>query len=332
MGDEHIKYLFPFNRIKKGSKIILFGIGDIGKEYYLQLRQLEDYYTLVAWTATSLAGYDLDKPFDYVENIPNYDFDCILISAAGTGKNREEIGRVFKGMDIPPEKLVWADGGLDPLQLFPTNRKMMLKHLDFYMELLDLQMSGKINFSFYQSFRELGIPGLRSTEERFSLYHISELLGKEDVVLDIGCNSGFLALQTAPFVQRVVGYDIDPHLIRIANRVKDFLGTENVDFICEDFFARKHGEAYDAVFAFAIHTWVVRSGISQETFVDIIYSLLKPGGYLFFESHFLKHGHEEFGFTELCESFSNRGMKTVLDTTYQSECERIVRVFQKPRL
>lgn len=58
------QFVFPFKRVEKGSKIILYGAGNVGKAYYMQIKQ-SGYCEIVAW---------VDKNIDYVEGI-----DCCIL-------------------------------------------------------------------------------------------------------------------------------------------------------------------------------------------------------------------------------------------------------------
>lgn len=49
-------YLFPFSKIPYGSKIVLYGAGDIGTQYYRQIMEL-NYFDVIAWVDENAEKY-----------------------------------------------------------------------------------------------------------------------------------------------------------------------------------------------------------------------------------------------------------------------------------
>ncbi|MBE7009466.1 MAG: class I SAM-dependent methyltransferase [Ruminococcaceae bacterium] len=326
-------YLFPFGEIPAGSKIILYGMGEVGKDFYLQLHELRDRYELLAWTATTVDAHELERPFDYTRNIPSYPYDYVVI-AVMEEKKAIQIKETLDRLGVPKEKQIWLPQyyAMSGDQL-PTNRKTMLKNLDFYMDILAERRRSDSMFggaSFYQSYSELGLRGQRNSGERIILYHLNEYLKKTDEVLDVGCNCGFFDLQMAPMVKHVTGCDLDEHLIRIANRTKRFIGCDNANFLCGDFWQMKPTEKrYQAVFACAIHYWVISGGVSPADFVGRLYDALTEGGYLFFESQDLGAFGDRELFEKLQAMFLDRGMECLLCRNYRTDFEREIVVLRK---
>jgi ubiquinone/menaquinone biosynthesis C-methylase UbiE len=62
-----------------------------------------------------------------------------------------------------------------------------------------------------------------------------------DVVLELGTGTGDIALHVAPYCKNVVGIDIAPEMIAIANRKKSEQNHDNISF--------QEGDAYDLPFA-----------------------------------------------------------------------------------
>jgi SAM-dependent methyltransferase len=68
--------------------------------------------------------------------------------------------------------------------------------------------------------------------ERFNLATLAALLPPSSVVADLGCGTGFLSAELAPWVRRVVGIDGSPAMLRAARRrVAPF---ENVELLRGD--------------------------------------------------------------------------------------------------
>ena len=327
-----MNFLFPYKLVPKDSKIIIYGAGEVGKDFYLQLNMLDNYYDIKAWVDKSFDDYEVNAPFDYVKNIVNYDYDYVVIAVIRQ-QMANSIKNELESMGISKEKIIWSKSYyLIGHELVPKNKIFLLKNLDFVMELLEEYWSAEAIFGgekFYQSFKELGIEGMRSTGERISLYHIKDFINPGDEVLDIGCNCGFFAMQVAPYVKKVVGYEIEPKFVNIANKVSKFLNIENVEFRCENFLERKEQETYNIVFSFAIHNWIMKLGFSEEEFIEMIYNLLKKDGYLFFDSHALQFTGFNKQYRKLSSMFVNKGMKVCLHQNYQCDFEREIIVFQK---
>ena len=141
---------------------------------------------------------------------------------------------------------------------------------------------------FYQGFDKIGIVGSRSTEKRFNEYNIGNLFSKNENVLDIGSNCGFVSLYTSEFVKSVIGVEINPFLVKISNDSKAFLGIQNVKFICSTFEEYRTEEKFDVVYSFANDSTIDdNTTFNFEEYIQKILFLLSPGGLLIFESQAL---------------------------------------------
>ncbi|MBL1320395.1 MAG: class I SAM-dependent methyltransferase [Methylophaga sp.] len=138
----------------------------------------------------------------------------------------------------------------------------------------------------YQGFDKLAVSGVKPTEERLLRYEIDSFLKNEDKVLDIGSNGGFFSLALAEKVGSIDGVEYNPYLIQIANIAKDYLGISNARFIVADFVEWIPEDKYDAVFSMANHCTIDGNlSVGFEDYIAKIFTLMKPGGILFFESH-----------------------------------------------
>ena len=335
-----MNYLFPYNLVPQGSNIILYGAGKIGKDFYVQLNIFKnnvnerEYCRIEAWVDKSFDGIDLHSPFDYVKNIKNYEFDYIVI-AVGNKKTADEIKNNLINVNIPEKKIIWSSYyRFLGREILPKYNSIMLQNFVFFNDILNEYINDRSGFGlslFYQSFKKIGIDGQRDTEERIELYDIKNLLKKEDIVLDIGCNCGFLDMQVAPYVKKVIGYEISPSLFNIANKTSKFLNINNVEFHCEDFTSKEHKEKYNVIFAFAIHMWLINENFTENDFVNLMYDLLENNGYLFFESNDFSKFDESF--KKLCSLFEDKNMKICLHENisdkHVSSIKREVVIFQK---
>src|SRR5439155_7920490 len=74
--------------------------------------------------------------------------------------------------------------------------------------------------------------------------------------------------------------------VAIANIATEYLGAANASFIPGDFVDFETSKRYDAVCSLANHCTIDGNlSIDFEQYIAKLFSLLKPGGLLFFESH-----------------------------------------------
>lgn len=138
---------------------------------------------------------------------------------------------------------------------------------------------------FYQGLDEIEINGCRSTEKRFERYNIEKYLSNNKSALDIGCNCGFFTIFSSKYLKNIVGIEINPYLIKIANETKKFLKTKNSEFIDTSFEDFKTEEKYDIIFSLANDETI--DGNTKFTFkeyISKIYELLNDQGLLIFET------------------------------------------------
>lgn len=104
-----------------------------------------------------------------------------------------------------------------------------------------------------------------------------ERLRSTDVVLDLGCGTGSLALELAPHVADVHSLDISSAMLEIAKRKVAASGLENITFhegtLVDSAF---ESGSFDVVCAYNILHLVDDRGAT----LDKIFELLKPGGLL----------------------------------------------------
>jgi cyclopropane fatty-acyl-phospholipid synthase-like methyltransferase len=152
---------------------------------------------------------------------------------------------------------------------------------------------------FYQGLQKLAVTGLRDTDARVAAMGLDKrIAGKQ--VLEIGCNSGFLSLSISEFVDRVVGIDVNPMLLEIAEIAADYLKVDNCSFTMSRFEDYETEEHYDAVISFANpSTYDGNTKQSLESYFDRCCQLLKGNGLLLFESH--PPAHEGANFDRVVE-------------------------------
>lgn len=137
----------------------------------------------------------------------------------------------------------------------------------------------------YQGFRRLNFSGLRDTDTRINEMRLSALL-KGRNVLEIGCNTGFLCLAASKYARFIYALDINPYLIDIGNRCREFLGINNVKLLNCAFEDLKHSQKFDTVLSFANHsTYDKNTRFKLKEYFQQCYDYLIDGGEFLFESH-----------------------------------------------
>ena len=279
--------VFPFRLVPQGSKIVLYGAGKLGKEFYMQLRDTK-WCSVLAWIDRDYGGYDIKPPFDTIDHLFGYiekaDYFVIAIGEPGIA---QQVSQTMVAGGIPQNKIIWSRGEYyKDYNYFPSNKNEFFqnvdKHLDFVNTYLDANNSfGGVNYPlFYESLAEYGYMGYRNTEERVLIYQFDKYLNKNMQTLDIGCNTGFMALTIAKYVGHVTGIDIGEGNIAVAKKAKDMLGVENVDFHTMDFMHADINDKYDVIFSLAVHAYMA----NEQSYLEKIDGLLKEGGIIFFES------------------------------------------------
>jgi len=98
------QYIFPFNEVEKNSNIILYGGGEVGRQFLSQL-QLLDYCNCLFFVDKK------NKELKKIHNvnvcapdlITSFEFDKVIIS---TIYCRDEIQEILRNLGIPAEKIV----------------------------------------------------------------------------------------------------------------------------------------------------------------------------------------------------------------------------------
>lgn len=111
--------------------------------------------------------------------------------------------------------------------------------------------------------------------ENKTLIKTREYLNSSDFVLDYGCATGIFSIEIAQCVKKVHGLDFSYRMIEMANRKKEGLKIDNIDFVQGTIFDRRfEKETFNVILASDIlHLVENAPGV-----VKRINELLKPGG------------------------------------------------------
>lgn len=110
-----------------------------------------------------------------------------------------------------------------------------------------------------------------------SIRKTCSVLSADQQVLEIGCGTGIISLGIAPRMERVVGTDISPPMIAIAQSKAESQSISNVDFrVCDGYSLPYEGESFDVVLLFnTLHIVKEPAALLHEA-----HRLLKPSGNL----------------------------------------------------
>lgn len=105
---KNVTYVFPFDKVPKGSRIVLYGAGVIGDSYWQCLRN-EQYAKTVAWVDRGYTkiGYRNGVKIENPIILGQMDFDYVVI-AVKNPKQAKEIEWWLLEQGISPQKIIWT--------------------------------------------------------------------------------------------------------------------------------------------------------------------------------------------------------------------------------
>lgn len=107
LEERNYYYRFPDNLIPKGEKVILYGAGDIGTNYYNYVKET-GCCRIVAWVDAAAAQYrKLGKNVRDIEDIFNLEYDVILIAVMSESVSQSICTDLCK-RGVPKEKVIWT--------------------------------------------------------------------------------------------------------------------------------------------------------------------------------------------------------------------------------
>ena len=96
-------YIFPFGNVSKGTKIVLYGAGKVGKAYRDQILATE-YCDIVSWVDRDVELEDVALP----ERISSLKFDLIVIAVADK-RVSDQIKDGLMGIGVDRKKIIWEN-------------------------------------------------------------------------------------------------------------------------------------------------------------------------------------------------------------------------------
>lgn len=102
------EYLFPFDRVEKGSDIVIYGMGFVGRQYLEQVRA-SGYCNVAALVDRDAARFAQTKYHVVtLDDLSQYTFDYIVVAAVFSDTAKSIMQDLQQRMDIPPEKVICA--------------------------------------------------------------------------------------------------------------------------------------------------------------------------------------------------------------------------------
>lgn len=102
---EQIQHLFPFDKVEKGQKIILYGAGVVGQSYRMQIEKIK-YCHVILWADKNYDRYTLYE-ISPIEKIRTVQYDSIVI-AIKNHKIRNEVVENLKAWGVEEERIVYG--------------------------------------------------------------------------------------------------------------------------------------------------------------------------------------------------------------------------------
>ena len=111
-------HLFPFEKVQKDSRLVLYGAGEVGQWYLAQLRQ-SGFARVVAIADRDWEKYpSLGVPLIAPEKIKEMDFDCVLVSIESVHVAKKVAQMLTVDYDIMPNKIMLGNDSLGEIPIF----------------------------------------------------------------------------------------------------------------------------------------------------------------------------------------------------------------------
>lgn len=203
---------------------------------------------------------------------------------------------------------------METVQQSPQHRDLAALHEDLSQRWAAYRESSGMRFGdyglFYQSCAPAFIAGSRDTDVRADAYGLkAHCMGKR--VLDLGCNTGFLALAAAQHAEAVTGVEKETALVEIGQQVASHLEVRNCDLQRGDAATYQPDSPFDLVIAAAVHGWI---DLPITELGHRLVQLTAPHGAVLFESQGQRSTNSiEAGFHDKVMSLTEAGFQVERD-------------------
>ena len=120
--------------------------------------------------------------------------------------------------------------------------------------------------------------------EKHTLYKLLAILDDKSLAIDLGCATGIVSYEIASQFKKVVGYDISPDMIKVANEKKNGSKADNLKFVKTDIEERLNVK--DESVSLAVMNLGTASDIKNiKGVIKSVKKALKNGGKFLFSFH-----------------------------------------------
>lgn len=204
-----------------------------------------------------------------------------------------------------------------------------MNHFERIKEIYDQKHQFFGSGNFYQNFPTLGFPGTRDCTQRIEVYRCSEFIKPGDVLLDIGCNTGFLSMEISKLCSYVDAYDNETELVETAKAAQEVAKIKNCNFFLQNFnYLEITDNKYDVVLCLAIFEWLIKQ-VGIKKFIDQIDRITNPGARIFYESHRIEEEIQWEADRIQIEAFTSRGYKILHTAVFKDDFQRKITVLEK---
>ena len=119
-------YVFPFNKVPKDSKLLIYGAGNVGKAYVDQIKSTE-YSKDVQWVDSNYLDYD-GTEYDGEVKAPdsvNYTYIDYAVIAIANPNTAKEIRAYLINKGVEARHIVWRDSVCEPVKFSEYKKRVI---------------------------------------------------------------------------------------------------------------------------------------------------------------------------------------------------------------
>ncbi|TAH69970.1 MAG: glycosyltransferase [Anaerolineaceae bacterium] len=157
------EYPCPFYLLERDCRIVLYGAGNIGRKYYIQINESK-YATIVDWVDKNYRKLQEEQlPVNPIISLVNKEFDYIFIAVADE-KSAKEIRNELHLLGISNNRIIW--NGNEYRTAYLKQMEMLNKRVDIYSQVWE-QPETKCYLLMTPEHGNLGDYAIALSERRF---------------------------------------------------------------------------------------------------------------------------------------------------------------------
>ena len=248
-------YVFPFEKINKGSRVILYGANSVGKSFYNQINET-NYCDVVLWVDKNTSEASIKLPTEIME-VNDNDYDHIII-AESLKTTVKDIKEYLLTQEIPESKII------DVIHTYKASSTGIVSNLNLDSFLYEEGAVEKALIEyFYESDSDLDYFSpfveeiIQITISRNDIYRDSIVSSIENKTLDI-INESILSIESKVLLLRLIfearcfSGKLMRKLVRLCTQIKEnpqlkywlifdlsFMWINHRDILYDDFWTEK---------------------------------------------------------------------------------------------